>query len=731
MLKVRKEFLHSSSIYAVIITGLFSFSAHQASAQSSVESVTVTAAREAAAIVAPSAAPPEAIQPTSVIGRRFIENNLAATANYDDIVKITPSVNSVGPNGPGLMENQFLTIRGFQDGQYNLTIDGIAWGDSNDFTHHTTSYVMGHDLGQVNVDRGPGTASTLGDATFGGTIALATKDPLARTSAEAYGSVGSFGTYLEGGEFDTGSMSALGGARALFDVEHLDSNGALTNMGQSRTNLFAKIVAPVSDRTTITAAAMYNQLHQYVSLGATADQYAALGYGYGLNNDPTSQAYFRYNQDRITTDLVYVDIKSDLGAGFTVDNKVYSYAYYHMGNNGLDPNGETPNGTFYGPNNVPGQVLNNDYVSYGDIARLSKDFGFAVARTGFWYDHQVNNRDLFDVDFTKGGLTDVSQPNGGNPPTPGMVSPNAVPGVEREQVNKLDTFQPYFEVDLKPLPGLTITPGVKYAYFRRTITSPVNQGTFLPLNFAKTFDAVLPSAAAHYEISPALTVYAQVAQGFLAPNLNTFYTPDPSQSTALKAQTTWNYQAGASYRVDRLTVSGDVYYIDFGNKIGKRNVGANTIFFNQGGVIYQGVEAEGTFRLVGGVSLYVNGSVNSAKDKITHLTIANSPDSTAAAGLGYDVGPLHANLLAKYVGVRYGDDPQLFKLPGYTTAQLSLGYTFKPTSQGPVLRISGLIDNLLDHRGANALAGYTAAAGTPLFWNTVPRNYELKLSALF
>ena len=37
-------------------------------------------------------------------------------------------------------------------------------------------------------------------------------------------------------------------------------------------------------------------------------------------------------------------------------------------------------GTYYGANDVPGQNLNNDYSSYGDMARLSKDFGLVVAK---------------------------------------------------------------------------------------------------------------------------------------------------------------------------------------------------------------------------------------------------------------------------------------------------------------------------------------------------------------
>ena len=722
--------LRHASALALALGGLSGLALGQAHAQDASNSVTVTA-HQTAADVAPSVTPAEATQPTSVLSQAYIQNDIAGTANYDDVIKITPSVSSVGPNGPGLMENQSLTIRGFQDGQYNVTIDGIAWGDSNDFTHHSTSYVMSHDLGEVSVDRGPGTASTLGDATFGGTVSLVTKDPLAAPTAEAYGSVGSFNTYLEGGELDTGSIAALDGGKGMLDIEHLSSDGALTNMGQDRTNLFAKVVIPVSDRTTITAAAMYNQLHQYVSLGATEAQYQAFGYNYGLSSNPNSQAYYGYNYDRITTDLVYVDIKSDLGAGLLLDNKVYSYAYYHAGYNGYDPNGETPNGTYYSATDVPGQVLNNDYASYGDMARLSKDFGIVLARTGFWFDRQVNNRDLFDVDENN-GLTDLAQPNTlGYPPTVGVVGNEGVPGVERQQVNTLTTFQPYVEADIKPLEGLTITPGVKYAYFRRDIAAPVNQSTYQPLYYGQTYGAALPSVAVHYAVNPTVTTYAQVAEGFLAPNLNTLYTTNPSLSSSLQPEKTWNYQAGASYHTDQLTLSGDVYYIDFSNLIQSRTVGNNVEFYNEGGVIYEGVEFEGAYRLIGAFSLYGNGSVNSAKNKATQQTIANSPDSTAAAGLMYNADGLHADLLAKYTGQRYGDNPELYRMPGYTTAELSLGYTFKPSPDRPTIKISGVVDNLFDYRGINALAGYTVAAGTPLYWNVVPRNYSIKLSASF
>lgn len=401
-------------------------------AQDTVSTLVVTAPRvESAPYEAPSLQPIQAIQPTSLVTAHFIANNLSPTVNYDEAVRITPSVQAVAPNGPGLMENQFLDIRGFQDGQYNLTVDGLAWGDSNDFTHHSTSYLMAHDIGVVAVDRGPGTASTLGDATFGGTVELITKDPLDHTGGELYGSLGSFNTYLGGGEIDTGPIPELHGARGLVDIEHEQSSGRLSFMGMNRTNVFTKWEADLTPHATLTVMAMYNTLHQDVGLGATTAQIQAFGYDYALNDNPSGQSYFGYNYDKIATDMVYIGVNWDVGDGINIDNKVYEYGYWHRGFNGEDPNGEWPNGLFvngvFYPNDVPGQALTNDYYSLGDIIRVIKTFpGFGDVKAGFWYDHQFNHRRLFEQDFSQGHATDVqpvydfttTPPSVVQPPTP-------------------------------------------------------------------------------------------------------------------------------------------------------------------------------------------------------------------------------------------------------------------------------------------------------------------------
>lgn len=690
--------------------------------------VSGTVDKESAITQAPTLAPLTVTQPTSLLSQYYIDNNAAPSANYDDVVKIAPSVYSVSPNGPGLAESQLLSIRGFADGFFNVTFDGIPWGDSNDFTHHSTSYYMAHDLGTISVDRGPGTAATVGNATFGGTVAVNSKSPLADMTVTPYFSYGSFNTSVVGGEFDTGPLEKYNGAAGFIDGESLSSDGYLTNLGIDRKNVFTKFAAPVNDNTVVTFVGMYNQVTQYISLGSTAAQIAKFGPNYALTKDPTNQNYYGYNNDRIHDDFEYIGVVSKLGGGWTLDNKAYTYAYYHTGENGTDPNGGTPNGTSYGANDVPGQLLINNYRSWGDTFNVHDDLGFGVASAGLWFDRQLNLRGLTEVDYTLGGATNPQ----GNA---------ATGGVDRALHQTLVTLQPYVQFDWKALPGLVVSPGVRYDHFERTVDATVDVKSGLAESYSNTYSATLPSLLVHYDIAKDWAAYAQAAKGFLAPNENFFnYRSNiGALSTNLSPQQSWNYQLGTSWQTQPLSLSADVYYINFSNLIGSTTSGADVVFFNQGGVIYKGIEAEATAYVGSGFSLYANGSLNSAKDKGADpqnpgLSIANAPKSTAALGVIYNRAEWYASLIDKYVGSRYGDVGQTIPLAGYSTLDGALGYTVG--QDGPTwLRNASIklaLNNLIDSHKIYALAGYTAdSSATPLYWTIPGRSVFATVSVPF
>lgn len=724
----RKKLLSRLVLGSLIMTG-----AHAAFAQGAVDLGTVQSnagstgtsqSQDSAPYQAPTQGSLIATQPQSVISQHYIQNNTAATANYTDIINIAPGVYSVNPNGPGMMESQSggPYIRGFSDGQYNVTFDGIPWGDSNDFTHHSTSYFMSQDLGGITVDRGPGDASNIGYATFGGTIAVESKNPMAKTNFNAYATVGSWNTRMVGAEFDTGVMKNYGDGAAFVDYRQVSTDGYLTNSKQKRGNLFVKYVKPVSDNTVLTFVTMQNTVHQNIPYGATLASIAKYGKNFGLSNNPNSQDYYGYNYDEIRSDFEYVGLKTRQG-DWNIDNKLYTFAYYHNGFNGAGPGTNLPNGTTIGgvafPNNVPGGAMFMDYRSWGDIMKTSLALGKDKLDVGAWVDRQNNSRAAWNTDATLGNA----------------LVDNAFAG-GRYMHDSLTTIQPYAQYEWQVTDALTVTPGLKYTSFTRDNNSPINQGTGQPSNLSHTWTKLLPALVAHYMIQPNWSAYAQYAEGFLAPNLNAFYQAGPNLGT-LNPESTQNYQIGTTWKSRRLSLSGDIYKIDFSNKAQAIACGAYTCFQNTGGVKYNGIEGEATYYVGNGVSLYGNYAINNYTMSNAGGYLTDVPKNTATAGVIYNQGPAYASLIAKEVGSRYGfaQDANGNPIPfsSFTVTNFNSHYTFKDLGNwAKDVKVGFQINNIFNYNNvydsATNAADNVGANGTPMYFVYPERNYELSLS---
>ncbi len=680
-----------------------------------------------AAALAPSRAPLEAAQPTSVVGRSFIDNSTIPSQNYDELVKFTPSLSNIQPAGPVSQQNYGESIRGFQYNQFNTTFDNLVLpGTVSTFAPQSAVYFTSHDLGSVTVDRGPGTASTIGYATFGGTLALYSKQPADVFGAEAYSTFGSFGEQLYGLEVDSGAQPALGGGRGFIDLSRLQTGAYLTGVTTNRSNAFGKWEQPLGDNTLLTFVGMYNNSTGDTAYGSTLAQLAKYGPDYGLNNDPHSQDYSGYNFDRYDTDFEYVRIASALGGGWNVEETVYTDSYFRSGTQGADPNGTTPNiepggtkayvnGVRINPSDdVPGLSKHNDFRDWGSVTRVTKDTEFGQLRVGAWFDYISNGVYRTRIDLSAGDVGYATKSTG---------SP-----FNQQYHNRLVTAQPFIEFAWTPLPGLTITPGVKYSSVTRELDTSILGSTPAGETNA-TYNKAQWSVDAHYAITKHWTAYFQAAKGFLAPPLSTLETAVPA---AIQPEETTNYQLGTAYQRDRLALSGDVYYIPFDNYIASLTEPAGTLYFDEGSALYRGVEAEGTYTIGGGVSFYGNGSFNDARFS-NGVHIYQAPQNTASGGFIFsrhgvfrDHDTVYGSLLVKEIGKQYGLNGQTaagrptvsYAIQPYQTLDFAVGYTFPFT--GPILgqhkiRLGLNLYNLTNDHSLIAYAGATAS-GTPLFW---------------
>jgi len=277
-------------------------------------------------------------EPQAIVSRSIIENSIAPTADYAQVLALTPGA-ALSPgtgNGVGLTDAK-VTLRGFQDGQYNITYDGIPFGDSNDPTHHSTSYFPNGTYERIIVDRGPGSATDLGQSSYGGNVHIISREAQDKFFVEGQGVYGSFNTQLERFTINSGSIARLGGLKIIGAAEYKRTDGALTNASGWWANGFIKAELPIGSRAKFSVLSNYNQslFHQSdTSSGVTGAQLAAgFGTNFGLLSPAQATALgdvaarSDWNWQNKTTDMEVARLQWDVNHVISIDNKTYTYFY--------------------------------------------------------------------------------------------------------------------------------------------------------------------------------------------------------------------------------------------------------------------------------------------------------------------------------------------------------------------------------------------------------------------
>ncbi|CAN5205401.1 hypothetical protein BH10PSE13_BH10PSE13_00390 [soil metagenome] len=656
--------------------------------------VTATKPNEAAPVTASL----KATQPQAIISRSFIEDSLPATADFNQIALISPSVSNFGGvNGAGLSESK-AQIRGFQDAEYNITYDGVPFGDTNDPSHHSNTFFPSNTVETLVVDRGPGNASNLGIATFGGSMNLFSRATREDPSAELKASYGTWNTWLTRAVLQSGAIDKLGGTEVMLSGQHIESDGARSYSPFKSNNIFGKVMIPIGPDVKLTLLGTYNEnsFNQPDKDGVTSGQKALYGKNFSLNNDPNSQSFYGYNYTHKTTDFEIVKLEANLSPTATFENRAYTYSYDNETVSGNDvtlfaaatPTSAadiaaantvvlTPGGakTF----GVPGYTKSNKYRMWGDIAKTRvKLADFATVTVGAWIEHGDTYRQQRDVNL--GTLARNYIEKAVSNPVTKATTPADIKFDQDSETNHSELFA---ELELRPFPGLTLTPGFKHVDFERKINAAYNQTTRFEQHISNNYKADLPFLTVNYAVNDHFATYAQFAKGFLAPPLSVLYVANPQLSTVAPQKST-NYQAGFVYHGSHLSLDADIYYIDFNNKFTSfvsPVPGEGTVFVNQGKAVYKGVEGQATYAFANGLALFANASRNYAKtnnDGVAHSQVPNAPQWTAAGGVLFKHGPVSFSLIDKFTGPQFatdGEDPR-YRISGYNTAILSARYSF-------------------------------------------------------
>jgi iron complex outermembrane receptor protein len=714
-------------------------------------------------------------EPQAIVSRSIIEDSVAPTADFAQVVMLTPgaSLTPSSGNGVGLGDAK-VVLRGFQDGQYNITFDGVPFGDSNDPTHHSTSYFPNGTYERIIVDRGPGGATDLGQASYGGQVHIVSRELSDKFFIEDQAVIGSFNTFMDRVTINSGKMDKLGGLKIIGIGEYKQTDGALKNQPGWWVNGFIKAEMPIGNTAKLSVLSSFNKSpfnSADAAGGATAAQIAAFGKTYGAIS-PAQAAGSGYTNARSdwnwavkTTDFEIARLQWDVAPNITIDNKAYTYFYKNFTVSTEDATtpcttlssldqctgtgfanakalgtGAGGGGGASKAGDIPGYTKLNQYRNTGDIFTASWTNALGILKAGFWYEHSQSHRLRYDYDFTAasraGGISNYNfnwaiMNNGANwnyketdKAANIMLNGQPVPAyIKYDENTSWDQIQGFAEYAFKLFDDrLTVTPGIKVQDFTRKINTPIAaQSSRQGIATSQSYKPTLPYATVNYLIRPEFSFYAQYAKGFIIPSLSaSLETAGPTNAAVpLNPQPTktTNYQTGFVYARDRLNIDADGYYIQASNST-TIDPTTNLVSISANPATYKGLEGQVSYVLGHGLTGIVNATIMSSTDDVTHLWLTKSPNSTALVGGIYGSGPFKLSYLHKFTGRQWADAANTQRIAPYSFGILSGSVTRGNLTAGIT------INNLFNTQPVVAQSGTGAAV---LYIFQTRRSYQASL----
>ncbi len=711
------------------------------------QSVTVQETYLLAAETSPAGNTLDATSARTEISSAVMTNFMAPVADFAEVIQQAPGAFSVNPNGIGLGQGKSY-FRGFSDGQYTMTFDGIPFEDTNSPTHHSWASFPRQWISSTDFDRSPGQVSNFGPTNFGGSINMKSPELQADPVIRGTFTTGSFNTKLysldaESGLFGPGKKDSV-----LFNVNAMTSDGYQTFNNQQRDAGYGKFQHRFSSRASLSlyggVVDIWNNTPNTTT--PTRAQVAAYGDNFLMDGTPTCTTvtltcpvangspdpyYFGYNTYHVQTDFEYAGYTNDFGNGWKLDTKLYTTRYW---NKQFYQNGATVNLSSSKPSGVDKL---NGYRHAGDTLTLSRESRWAIFRTGAWYDWAYTDRYQVPSNI----LTQLNTP---------------LPNFHEHFITQ--SFAPFAEFEWHATRRLVITAGVKAADYKMALNQYQDNGKTVgclggtaSTDFATgapnciggaqftshsiNYNNWLPSLTARYRVWKQWSTYAQFAEGSVIPVSSVFDVKGGNVLTPPKPTLAKTYQAGSVIKMNRWTLDMDAYYVHFQNGYATYTDVATGEPVNvlTGPSNTKGIEAEYNVALGHGFSVYGNLSFGSAKYQTgpafpnSGKWVANTPSNVEGLSFLWQHGNYDMGITYKRVGPYFNDNSSLpFTYNGitipypvneavainpYSLTNVFVNYTVKNASHLRGTKIQLAINNLAD---SHAIVGVNAATAPTL-----------------
>jgi iron complex outermembrane receptor protein len=383
-----------------------------------------------------------------------------------------------------------------------------------------------------------------------------------------------------------------------------------------------------------------------------------------------------------------------------LDNKVYTYRYWNKqnyNNPSLGANGLFSAGSGITATSAVDKL--NGYRKVGDITTLSWEMNRGTLRTGLWFEWAYTDRYQIPSD-----------------PRTWVDAP--LSNFHENFITK--STQPFVEYEYRVTHDLSVTAGMKVAQYGMNLTQFAdgkivgNLGGAPSVFHSADYRAWMPSIDARYKIKTNWTAYAQFATGSNIPPSSVFDSNGAQVAVLPRPTAVKTYQAGSVVKFNRWTLDVDAYYSHFQNPYSSYLDSTGESFFYQTGPSNtKGIEAESNILIGHGLSVYLNGTMGSAKYQEGKnfsnggLWIANAPKNTEAIGLTYQVKNWDVGMFNKRVGPMYNDNGtinQAVAINPFNVTNLFVNYTFRGDTYLRGTKVRFGINNLLDQHNIVGVA---------------------------
>ncbi len=632
--------------------------------------------------------------------------------NVFKAIELTPSLNVQTDDAYGLGGGS-IRLRGFDNTQIGVTIDGMPLNDSGNFALYPHEYADVENLESITVERGAVSKRSPFYVEIGGAIRITTKPPSNKFGITIFPKFGTDNFRRIFLRVDTGKLPLE--SKAFLSYSHTEADkwkgpgkypayrdhytlGIQQNLGR----LFWEFYYDLNVQLNYFYRPLnYQQaldLERFRRFDYTPNLIFPGGNGLVHNNASirnNNVSYYKFYKNPYTNQQFRANFELDI----TKDVKLTFKPYMWIGRGS-----GTSATTFTSGNNT--YIAYRESYNYTDRPGFTAELNFKLMGgdlyAGFWYEWSRLKQwqPSFPVKVNPDGSYDL------------ITTTSGTPRFQYNYIQKTVTITrtPYIFYEVSELFGrLDFNAGIRFANVKREFTNYNTAGLpYYPedgifddpkltkdprLSYNKTYRKVLPSFGLGLKATDNIYPYFAYAKNFRVPfnfigavpnNVSSQFVVDQ-----LKPEESDSYDLGVRFDFDKVYVVPSVYYVDYKNRLIRiaDPTDPNLVYLrNAGKVRAYGYELEVGANPFSFLSIYGSYSYNVAefKDNCTTLStgtptcgiknnqVPDTPKNMLKAGMHIRLYGFNIRPSFQYIGSRYGTVDNKQKVPSYTLVNLSI-----------------------------------------------------------